>query len=134
MTVYSTQSSGRDARHALATPHFLPPERTPPFVDEGAKDSRYHGQSLLSPARAPHEMLESHVQFVLLCLELGRLATRPRGCVLLGADALAALWAAKIKTTALPLREALPIILWGVGGLRRCMGAATSRAPRRVGC
>ena len=35
-TVYSTQSSGRDARHALATPHFLPPKRTPPFVDEGA--------------------------------------------------------------------------------------------------
>ena len=34
MTVYSTQSSGRDARHALATPHFLPPKRTPPFVDE----------------------------------------------------------------------------------------------------
>ena len=35
MTVYSTQSSGRDARHTLATPHFLPPKRTPPFVDEG---------------------------------------------------------------------------------------------------
>ena len=34
---------------------------------------------------------------------------------MLGADALAALWAAKIKTTALPLREALPIILSEVG-------------------
>ena len=40
MTVYSTQSSGRDARHALANPHFLPPKRTPPFVDDG------HGRTL----------------------------------------------------------------------------------------
>ena len=50
MTVYSTQSSGRDARHALATPHFLPPKRTPQFVDEG------HGRTLVinstaAPAR-----------------------------------------------------------------------------------
>ena len=34
---------------------------------------------------------------------------------MLGADALAALWAAKIKTTALPLREALPIMVSEVG-------------------
>ena len=49
MTVYSTQSSGRDARHTLATPHFLPPKRTPPFVDEGHRITLDIKSSLFCP-------------------------------------------------------------------------------------
>ena len=93
MTVYSTQSSGRDARHALATPTFC------------RLKERHHSST------REHRTLD--IKSSLFCLpprpapnaRISGLA--PVLQVLHGADALAALGAAKIKTTALPLREAL---------------------------